>query len=75
MDATEIVREILAREGITGTSLSARLGKSYRYISNKLTQRNMHTNVFAQICDVLDYDVIVRSRYDGAEFYLSPREE
>ena len=75
MDATEIIREIMSRDEVTGTSLSARLGRSYNYISSTLTRKNMYTDVFARICDALDCDVVVRSRFDGAEFFLSPRNE
>ncbi len=75
MDATNIIREIMKREGVAGTTLSTQMGMSYNYISSKLTQKKMLTDVFARICDALDYDVIARNRYDGAEFFLSPRDE
>lgn len=73
MTAAEIVREVLRREGVSTIELSKMLEKSRGYANRMIYTDNMVSDVFSEMCDALGYDVVVRSREDGAEFFLSPR--
>ncbi len=73
MTAAEIVREVLRREGVSTVELSSKLNKSRGYANSIISNDNVISNVFSEMCDALGYDVIVRSREDVAEYFLSPR--
>ena len=62
----------MRREGVSTVELSKILGKSQGYANRLISKDNVISDVFSEMCDALGYDVIVRSREDGAEYFLSP---
>ena len=73
MQACEIIREIMRREGVSGKELSLRLDKSPSYISVLLAEKkSTKISTMAHVCEELGYDLIARSRDDGFEFFIDP---
>lgn len=75
MQAHETLRAIIKREGHTMREVSRMYGRTDEYISATLGRRsNPNTDVMAGILDVMDYDLLARSRKDGTEFKITPRD-
>jgi len=75
LEPNEIISEILARKGISQVKFSRMLGKTDKFISVIFSQnREPKARTLARYCDLLDYDLIVRSREDGSEYFITPRE-
>ena len=75
MKSCEIVKAAMEQEGVNPPELSKRLGKSDTYIYVLLSRpRELLAGNLARILDALDYDLLARSRVDGAEFFVSPKD-
>ncbi len=73
MTPNEVITEMLSREKVSQVEFSKRLGNSKNFTSAILAQkREPKTQTMARYCDILGYDLIVRSRTDDTEFTISP---
>lgn len=74
MNAMEVMREILKREGITPTEASRRMGRSTSYVGTMLNphkQSNVSASRIVEFCEAMEYEVILRNRDDGFEFLIN----
>lgn len=75
MRADKVLKAILAKEGISSIQASRKIGKSDAYLSSIIAKgTSPGVSTMAGICDVLDYDLLVRSRNDGFELTIDPPE-
>jgi len=73
MQADKVLKTILEKEGITTIQASRKMGRSDGYLSATIAKKaSPRVDIMADICDALDYDLLVRSREDGFELYIDP---
>lgn len=73
MQVDKVLQEIMAREGLSFTDVSKKLGMTRTYISTILKKGSIKYETVERICDACGYDVVVKavSRIDGFEFDLN----
>lgn len=75
MESYEVIREVLRHEDISAVKASHMMGQTKTYIGSLLSKKNdQKSGNLARMLDALDYDLLARSRKDGAEFFISPKE-
>jgi len=75
MRADKVLREILAREGLTPIQASRRIGRNQNYIASLLYKKTVpKISTYAGILYELGYDLVAKSREDGFEFHIDPPE-
>jgi len=73
MNANETIREVLKRENVSTERASAMLGKNRSYVSVLLSRgSDPRVATLVQLCDALDYELVMRSCSDGYEFTIGP---
>lgn len=73
MRADKVLRAIIDRENLSATAVSLRIGKTRKYMSTLFShERIPQADTMAGICDVVGYDLLVRSREDGYEITIDP---
>ena len=74
MTSNEIVGIICSRENKSLRELSKELGHAPNYLTEVINKgRDLSSSLLSEICDHHGYDLVVRSREDGMEFFVSPR--
>lgn len=74
MRADKVLLAIIAKEGLTDSEVSSRIGKSPRYLDSIRYRHAMpKTDTMATVCDAIGYDLLVRSRDDGYEIEIDPK--
>lgn len=73
MQVDKELQDIMARERLSYTDVSLKLGMSRGYVSTALQKKSMKLETVEKICDACGYDLIVKavSRADGFEFDLT----
>ncbi len=75
MRADKVLREIISKEGLSATEVSKRIGKTRQYMTTLFSHHRIpQADTMARICDVVGYDLLVRSRDDGYEITIDPPE-
>lgn len=66
MKSNEVVRTVMAADGITQANLAAKMGyKTQSGVGNALSRENgMRVDVFVKMMNAMGYDVIVRRGKD-----------
>lgn len=74
MTPNEIVGVICSRETKSLNRLSKELGHASNYLTTMINRKTVPSStLLAEICDHFGYDLVVRSREDGMEYFVSPR--
>lgn len=69
----QVIRDMLAREGVTARDVSRRMGRHDAYLSVTLNRGSVpRTDTFAKMADALGYDLVVVNRDDGHEMRIDP---
>jgi len=75
MRADKVLREILAREGLTPIQASRKIGHNQGYMAAIFSKKTVpKVSTYAGILYPLGYDLVARSREDGFEFSIDPPE-
>lgn len=73
MRADKVVLSIIEREGLKDGDVSRAMGRTPRYLDAIRYRHVMpKADTMATVCDVVGYDLIVRSREDGFEITVDP---
>lgn len=75
MNAIEVMRDVITNEQLTPSEASRKMEHKPSYLgtifsSEKRGQKAIKTDTLAQFCEALDYELVVRSKSDGAEFVI-----
>lgn len=73
MQAIKVLPAILARENVSSTEISRRMGKGRTYLSAVISSgRTPQMDTLVTILDACGYDLIARNRADGTEHVIEP---
>ena len=73
MQADKVLREIIAREGLSPTRVSVEMGHARNYINTFYSTKRMpQVDTMAAILDACGYDLQAISRDDGFTFTIDP---
>lgn len=76
MKVRDVLRSMQRHKGASNSAVSSAMGKSPRYLDPILYgDRSPQVDNFAAMCDVLDFDLLVRAREDGMELIIDPPDE
>lgn len=72
MTPTEALREIMAKRGITQEQLANLMNYANRScFTNRIRNKNgVRLDFFAQCCDVMEYDIVLRDRVTQLELVI-----
>lgn len=75
MQPNMILRWLIESRGLSQRNASVKFGRSPSYVSRILAGGYSPTTaVLAEFCSILDYDLIIRDRTNGAEVTIDPPE-
>ena len=73
MQPSEILRHMVTSRGLSQRDASLKFGRSPNYVSRMYAGGfNPQTGVLAELCNTLDFDLILRDRIDGSEIIIDP---
>lgn len=68
MKANEIIKEIMKKQGMTQQKMGEALGRdeysAQQYFGSKIRTQNMTVNSILEILDILDGELIIRTKED-----------
>ena len=71
MNAKDTMRKILERESLSTIKTSLEMGHGRAYLNTILSEGNVpKTSTLAAFCEVVGYELVVRSKDDGFEFVI-----
>ena len=74
MTAVEVLRAFFGAGKLSTVDVSLKMGRNRSFLSAYLTRGNEpKVGLFAEILDVIGYDLLMRKRDDGTEIILDPR--
>lgn len=74
MDSIDTLKAVLAREEISAADASRRMGRVSSYVGtmlNKNKKKTISMDIASDLCEVVGYEIVVRSRDDGFEFIVN----
>lgn len=76
MQAYEVLRELLKTSTLSARAISRKIGRSENYLAVLLAKKyDPLTTTMTRILDVMDCDLLVRSRTNGREYTIAPPPE
>ena len=70
MTSNDVVKLIIEREELSITDVSRKMGHERAYLNTRLARGNPKTSTLATFCEVVGYELVVRSKDDGFEFVI-----
>ena len=72
MQAFEVLQEIIMQDGLSVTKVSSRAHNPNNFISKTICRgSNPNCTTMVELLDVMDYDLIARSRKTGKEYRIT----